>query len=188
MVRALQRSILGRNCGASFCSIRVQLMPRRPSATASVRPTGPAPAIRTWVSKGCAIRWHIDLHRQAASPLNFADAAKDQSMPAHDEGHRHNHDHGHDHAHGSELSDPQARVRALETVLTEKGYIDPAALDVIVDTFQTKIGPRNGARIVARAWSDPTFKKRLLENATEAVNALGHVSPVARHLIPTQNP
>ncbi|HEX9462167.1 MAG TPA: nitrile hydratase subunit alpha [Alphaproteobacteria bacterium] len=108
-------------------------------------------------------------------------------MPAHDEGHRHNHDHGHDHAHGSELSDPQARVRALETVLTEKGYIDPAALDVIVDTFQTKIGPRNGARIVARAWSDPTFKKRLLENATEAVNALGHVSPVGSHLIAIEN-
>ena len=64
------------------------------------------------------------------------------------------HDHDHDHDHGSELSEMQARVRALETILTEKGYVDPAALDPIVEAFETSIGPRNGARIVARAWTD----------------------------------
>ena len=63
--------------------------------------------------------------------------------------------HTHDHSHGSELSDMQVRVRSLETVLSEKGYIDPAALDAIVEAYETRIGPHNGARVVARAWSDP---------------------------------
>jgi nitrile hydratase len=97
----------------------------------------------------------------------------------------HTHDHGHEH--GSELSDLQLRVRALETILTEKGYIDPAALDQIVEACETQIGPHNGARIVARAWTDPEFKKRLLEDATEAVNSAGFVSPVGGHLIALEN-
>ncbi|MCX7297380.1 MAG: nitrile hydratase subunit alpha, partial [Hyphomicrobiales bacterium] len=67
----------------------------------------------------------------------------------------HHHDHDHEH---SELSETQLRVRALETVLTEKGYVDPAALDAIVEAYETKIGPRNGARVVARAWTNPAFK------------------------------
>ncbi len=97
------------------------------------------------------------------------------------------HDEGHGHEHGSELSEMQLRVRALETILTEKGYVDPAALDRIVETFETEIGPHNGARIVARAWVDPDFKRRLLADATEAVNSLGHVSPVGSHLIAVEN-
>lgn len=87
----------------------------------------------------------------------------------------------------SELSDIQARVRALETILTEKGYVDPEALDGIVDAFETKIGPRNGARLVARAWIDPQFKARLLADATEAANSLGLSSPVGAHLIAVEN-
>ena len=101
------------------------------------------------------------------------------------------HSHSHSHAHGSgevsELSDLQLRVRALQTILTEKGYIDPAALDAIVEACETQIGPHNGARIVARAWIDPEFKKRLLEDASEAANSLGHVSPVGAHLIALEN-
>ena len=99
------------------------------------------------------------------------------------------HDHSHQHAHGemSELSDMQLRVRALETILTEKGYVDPAVLDRIVEACETQIGPHNGARIVARAWSDPEFKRRLLADATEAANSLGHVSPVGSHLIALEN-
>ena len=101
------------------------------------------------------------------------------------------HPHSHSHAHGSgemsELSDLQLRVRALETVLTEKGYIDPAALDAIVEACETQIGPHNGARIVARAWVDPDFKKRLLEDASEAANSLGLESPVGAHLIAVGN-
>jgi nitrile hydratase len=93
----------------------------------------------------------------------------------------------HMHDHGSELSDMQLRVRALETILTEKGYIDPAALDAIVEACETQIGPHNGARVVARAWVDPDFKRRLLEDASEAANSLGHVSPVGAHLIALEN-
>jgi nitrile hydratase len=95
--------------------------------------------------------------------------------------------HSHDHAHGSELSEMQLRVRALETILTEKGYVDPAALDQIVENVETRIGPHIGARIVARAWLDSDFKRRLLEDATEAVNAMAGSDPVAAHLIAVEN-
>jgi len=96
----------------------------------------------------------------------------------------HSHD---DHQHGSELSEMQLRVRALETILAEKGYVDPAALDRIVETYETEVGPHNGAKIVARAWVDPAFKARLLADGTEAANSLGHVSPVGSHLIAIEN-
>jgi|SRR5271165_707047 len=95
--------------------------------------------------------------------------------------------HSHGHAHGSELSEMDARVRALETILTEKGYVDPATLDQIVEAFETRVGPRNGARLVAHAWTDPDFKHRLLANATEAANSLGYASPVGSHLIAVEN-
>ena len=75
------------------------------------------------------------------------------------------HDHDHDH---SALSETALRVKALESLLIEKGYVDPAALDVLIDAYETKIGPRNGARVVARAWSDPSFRQWLLDDATEA--------------------
>jgi len=94
--------------------------------------------------------------------------------------------HTHDH-HGSELSEMQLRVKALETILTEKGYVDPKALDLIIENAETRIGPHNGARIVAHAWADPAFKARLLEDATEAANSLGFVSPVGAHLIAVEN-
>jgi nitrile hydratase len=95
--------------------------------------------------------------------------------------------HHHDHPDHSELSPMQARVRALETILTEKGYVDPATLDLIVEAFETRIGPRNGARIVARAWTDPAFRARLLADATDAANALALESPVGSHLIAVEN-
>src|SRR6516165_5641670 len=92
----------------------------------------------------------------------------------------------HDHDH-SELSEIELRVRALETVLTEKGYVEPAALDAIIQAYETKIGPHNGARVVAKAWTDPDFKRALLEDATKAVGALGHVSRVGDHLVAVEN-
>jgi nitrile hydratase len=95
--------------------------------------------------------------------------------------------HDHDHDHGSELSDTQLRVRALETILTEKGYVDPAALDAIVEAYETKIGPRNGARVVARAWTDSAFKAALLEDASKAIATMGHFSRVGDHLIAVEN-
>jgi nitrile hydratase len=95
--------------------------------------------------------------------------------------------HDHQHAHGSELSDTQLRVRALETVLTEKGYIDPAALDLIIEAYETKVGPHNGARVIARAWNDPAFKQALLEDASKAVRTMGHESRVGDHLVAVEN-
>ena len=98
------------------------------------------------------------------------------------------HDHDHDH---SELSEMQLRVRALETVLTEKGYVDPKALDALVETFETKVGPHIGARVVAKAWADPEFKRALLQDASKAVAALPDVlrngTPAGDHLIALEN-
>jgi nitrile hydratase len=93
----------------------------------------------------------------------------------------------HDHDHGSELSEMQLRVRALETVLAEKGYIDPAALDLIVEAYETRIGPQNGARVVAKAWTDADFKRRLLADGSAAVSSLGYESRVGDHLVVVEN-
>ena len=79
------------------------------------------------------------------------------------------------------------RVKALETLLEEKGLVDSAALDSLIDTFETKVGPRNGARIVAKAWTDAAFRKRLLENATTAVAELGYGGPEGGHLVAVEN-
>ena len=91
------------------------------------------------------------------------------------------------HDHGSELSEMQLRVRALESILTEKGYVDPAALDRIVEAYETRIGPHNGARAVAKAWADPAFKAALLADATAAVGSLGFASRVGDHLVAVEN-
>jgi nitrile hydratase len=99
----------------------------------------------------------------------------------------HDHDdHDHD-SHGSELSEMQLRVRALESVLAEKGYIDPAALDVIIEAYETKVGPHIGARVVAKAWSDPAFKRALLADGSKAVLTLGLLNRVGDHLIAVEN-
>ena len=95
------------------------------------------------------------------------------------------HEHGHPHA--SELSETQVRVRALETILAEKGYVDPAALDRIVEAYETRIGPHIGARVVARAWVDAEFKRRLMENAADAIVAAGLADRVGDHLIAVEN-
>jgi nitrile hydratase subunit alpha len=99
----------------------------------------------------------------------------------------HHHDHEHEHDHGSELSETQLRVRALETILTEKGYVDPAALDAIIEAYETRIGPHNGARVVARAWVDPAFKEALLKDATAAISTLGIMGRVGDHLVAVEN-
>ena len=94
-----------------------------------------------------------------------------------------------DHHHGerSELSEMDLRVRSLQTVLTQKGYIDPAALDVLIDTYETKIGPRNGARVVARAWTDPVFRKWLRDDATAAIASLGYSGRQGEHMVALEN-
>jgi nitrile hydratase len=95
------------------------------------------------------------------------------------------HDHGHDHQ--DVPSDLTLRVKALESLLVEKGVVDRTALDVIVDAFETKIGPRNGARVVARAWVDPEYKQRLLTDATAAIAELGFTSTLGDDMIVLEN-
>ena len=100
--------------------------------------------------------------------------------------HDHNHDHDHDHE-GSALSPVALRVKALESLLVEKGYVDPEALDAIIETYETKIGPRNGARVVARAWTDPQYKAWLLKDATAAIASLGYSGRQGEHMVAVEN-
>jgi nitrile hydratase len=92
-----------------------------------------------------------------------------------------------DHDHQEAPSDPALRVMALESLLVEKGLVDPAALDALIDTYEHKVGPRNGARVVARAWVDPEYKKRLLADAGAAITELGYASQGREHLVVLEN-
>jgi nitrile hydratase len=96
------------------------------------------------------------------------------------------HDDDHDH-HQDPPSEPALRVKALETLLTERGYIDPARIDEVVDRFQNKVGPRNGATVIAKAWVDPGYRARLLENATAAIAELGFSGPQGEHMLAVAN-
>jgi nitrile hydratase len=98
--------------------------------------------------------------------------------------HDHDHDHHHDH---SELSDIALRVRALVSILTEKGLVEPAALDALIDTYETRVGPRNGAQVVARAWTDPAYKARLMADATAAIAELGYEGRQGEHMVVVEN-
>jgi len=100
------------------------------------------------------------------------------------------HDHDdddHGHPHNAPLSDVQLRVRALESLLVDKGLVDPAALDELIDTYETKVGPRNGAQVVAKAWTDPAFKQRLLDDATETLAALGFIGRQGEDMVVLEN-
>ena len=95
--------------------------------------------------------------------------------------------HGHDHDEASELSETELRVRAIQTILVEKGYTDAAALDAIVETYETKIGPHIGASIVARAWTDPDFRQALLADASKAAAPFGYLGKIGDHLVVVEN-
>src|SRR5262250_1044141 len=96
-------------------------------------------------------------------------------------------DHADEHAHQELPSDPALRVMALESLLVEKGLVDPAALDALIDTYQHEIGPRNGARVVARAWVDPEYRARLLSNATAAIEELDYTGRQGEHMMVVEN-
>ena len=98
--------------------------------------------------------------------------------------HHHDHEHGEE---GSELPEIALRVKALESILVEKGYVDPAALDVLIETYETKIGPRNGARVVAKAWADPAYRERLRADASAAIAEFGFVGRQGEHMVAVEN-
>ncbi|MEK6591993.1 MAG: nitrile hydratase subunit alpha, partial [Pseudomonadota bacterium] len=97
------------------------------------------------------------------------------------------HDHDHDREHDRPLSGPALRVKALESLLTEKGLVDAQALDELIDTYQTRVGPRNGARIVARAWVDPAYRQRLLTDATAAIAEFGFIGRQGEDMVVLEN-
>jgi nitrile hydratase len=99
----------------------------------------------------------------------------------------HAQDHGHEHQHQAVPSDPALRVKALESLLIEKGLVDRAALDALVDTYEHKIGPRNGAKVVARAWADPAYKQRLLANASTALAEFGYTGMQGEDMLVVEN-
>src|SRR5678809_1510904 len=92
-----------------------------------------------------------------------------------------------DHSHTAPPSDPELRIKALESLLAEKQLIDPAAVDAIIETYESKIGPRNGARVVARAWVDPEYRKRLLADGTAAIAELGYGGSQGEHMVVVEN-
>ncbi|MGF9758388.1 nitrile hydratase subunit alpha [Microvirga sp. 0TCS3.31] len=97
------------------------------------------------------------------------------------------HDHHHDHDDHSHLSEIELRVRALESILVEKGYVDPAAIDALVQTYEVKVGPRNGAKVVAKAWADPTYREWLRTDATAAIASLGFIGRQGEHMVAVEN-
>ncbi len=102
--------------------------------------------------------------------------------------HQHGHSHHHDHDHAfSTLGEMDVKVRALETLLVQKGYVDPQALDAIIETYETQIGPHNGARVVAKAWTDPAYKEWLLKDATAAIASLGYIGRQGEHMVAVEN-
>ena len=104
---------------------------------------------------------------------------------AHD--HHHDHDHDHDDPHTAPLTETQLRVKALESLLTEKGLVDPRALDELIDTYETRVGPRNGAKVVARAWTDPDYKRRLLAEGTAAIAEFGFTGRQGENMVVVEN-
>jgi len=98
------------------------------------------------------------------------------------------HEHEHEHEHGgSALSEMDLRVRAIESLLVEKGYVDPQALDVLIETYETRVGPHNGARVVARAWTDAQYREWLLRDATAAIASLGYTGRQGEHMVALPN-
>ena len=113
-----------------------------------------------------------------AGSLSAAGAAMTPNLP---------HEHQHDHEHQAVPSDPTLRVKALESLLVEKGLVDRSALDALVDAYEHKIGPRNGARVVARTWVDPAYKQRLLSDADAAIAEMGYGGLQGEHMVVVEN-
>ena len=104
-----------------------------------------------------------------------------------DHDHEHDHDHDHPGEHGAPLSGPALRAKALESLLIEKGLVDPSALDQLIDRYETKVGPRNGARVVARAWTDPAYKQRLLADTSAAMAEFGYTGRQGENMVVVEN-
>ena len=105
---------------------------------------------------------------------------------SHGHGHDHGHDHGHAHEHDAQ-DEITFRVRALERLLVDKGLVDPAALDAVIETYEHRVGPRNGAQVVAKAWTEPQYRQWLMQDATAAIASLGYTGRQGEHMIAVEN-
>jgi len=105
----------------------------------------------------------------------------------HEHEHEHDHDHDHDHDHHHDDDAITFRVRALERIATEKGLVDPKALDELIETYEHRVGPRNGARVVAKAWTDPAYRELLLRDATTAIASMGYIGRQSEHMVALEN-
>ena len=114
------------------------------------------------------------------------DTKKDKDN-SHSHSHSHDHDHDHDDHHSLLPTDPELRVKAIETLLLSKGLIDSETLDELIDTYENKIGPQNGAKVVAKAWVDSDYKKRLLEDATSAIRELSYQGRQGENMVVVEN-
>ena len=119
---------------------------------------------------------NIRIRTGVSMTADFDDDVLKDDTPAH-----------HDHDEGSALPEVALRVRALESLLVEKGYVDPAALDELIDAYETRVGPRNGARVIARAWAEPEYKAWLLEDADAAIAAMGFTGRQGEHMLVKEN-
>src|SRR5688572_14451614 len=97
------------------------------------------------------------------------------------------HEHDHDHDDHSHLSETELRVRALESILVEKGYVDPKAVDVLMETYETKVGPHHAAKVVAKAWADANYRSRLFDDATAAIAEFGFKGRQGKHMVAIEN-
>jgi len=136
---------------------------------------------RGLTSDGAAYNLFARIRTIIATPPHMPD-----KIQHHDDEHHRHHDEA-DEPHSHLPSDPALRVKALETLLVNKGLVDPAALDELIETYETRIGPRNGAKVVAKAWSDPAFRKWLLEDATAAIASLGFGGRQGEHMVALEN-
>jgi nitrile hydratase len=128
-----------------------------------------------------------DGRRMTANRRDFLTGAASVAGAAVTPSHSDAHGHTHEHEHQAVPSDPALRVKALESLLVEKGLVDRSALDTLIDAYENKIGPRNGARVVARAWSDPAYKQRLLADADAAIAELGYGGMQGEHMVVLEN-
>ena len=128
-----------------------------------------------------------DPHKGSIDRRKFLKGAAAGAVAVTTSGTVHAQDHEHDHDHQVVPSDPALRTKALESLLVEKGIVDPKALDALVDAYEHKIGPRNGARVVARAWVDPSYKKRLLAAGAAAIAEFSYEGPQGEHMVVVEN-
>jgi len=165
-------------------SLRSALRAPPAPTTTAVAGTGISNVVRRRLGASTPLKFQIAALQHGAIVTSDAARQRGELTPILRRMSNAEHAHSHDH---SELSATELRVRALETILVEKGYVDPKALDLLIETYETKVGPRNGAPVVANAWTDPAYHDRLVADATAAIAELGYQGRQGEHVVAVEN-